>query len=99
MADSVSPTWAFKYMNLCYAPKMRYKGCCCRVRQNAPAKKVLLRPGIEPGSSACEALVLTDIRTKLLDGFEKDTNEYKHTHTTHSSRSPTYRPQTTDLTK
>ena len=30
-----------------------------------PAKKVL-RPGIEPGSSACEALVLTDIRTKRL---------------------------------
>jgi hypothetical protein len=26
--------------------------------------KQLLRPGIEPGSSACEALVLTDIRTK-----------------------------------
>ena len=25
----------------------------------------ILRPGIEPGSSACEALVLTDIRTKL----------------------------------
>ena len=30
-------------------------------------KRVLLRPGIEPGSSACEALVLTDIRTKLCD--------------------------------
>ena len=27
----------------------------------------LLGPGIEPGSSACEALVLTDIRSKLCD--------------------------------
>ena len=29
-------------------------------------KRELLRPGIEPGSSACEALVLTDIRTEPL---------------------------------
>ena len=28
-------------------------------------RELVLRPGIEPGSSACEALVLTDIRTKL----------------------------------
>jgi hypothetical protein len=32
----------------------------------AEKKERLLRPGIEPGSSACEALVLTDIRTELL---------------------------------
>lgn len=33
----------------------------------------LLRPGIEPGSSACEALVLTDIRTKRCVKQKSDT--------------------------
>ena len=36
----------------------------------------LLRPGIEPGSSACEALVLTDIRTKLYIQQPNNANTY-----------------------
>ena len=40
-------------------------------------KKRLLGPGIEPGSSACEALVLTDIRSKLsVIMFWNEANKY-----------------------
>lgn len=40
------------------------------------SKTKLLRPGIEPGSSACEALVLTDIRTKLCNNRANNANKY-----------------------
>ena len=44
-------------------------------------KSRVLHPGIEPGSSACEALVLTDIRTKLcMLSQEKCLNKYRLTY-------------------